>query len=105
MREAVLGEPDETTVVDRLVDQRRRRRPLREQRSERLAFVESEGCDIHQADDAGGVRAEGSHHLAAVGMADDDRRAGLPREDLPQACDVVSQRGQRELRRGDLVPR
>jgi len=73
--EVLLSEPDETTVIDGLVDQRRRHGPLCEQRAERLAFVESEGCDIHQAGDAWRVGTEGGDDLAAVGMADDDRRA------------------------------
>jgi hypothetical protein len=36
-------------------------------------------------------------------MADDDRRAGLPREDLTQTCDVVSQRREGKLWRGNPV--
>jgi hypothetical protein len=85
------------------VDQRRRHGPLCKQRAERLTLVESKGCDVDQADDAWGVGAEGCDDLAAVGMAGNDRRTRLQREDLTQTCDVVSQRGKRELRRGDPV--
>ena len=91
MIEGICCEPDETRVVDGLVDQRRRHRPLCEQRAERLTFVESEGCDVDQADDAGSVGAQGGDDLAAVGVADDNRRTGLPREDLAQTRDVVIQ--------------
>ena len=97
--EVVLGEPAEATRVGEQMRQCRRHRSLREQRSERLAFVEGERGDIDEPDDVRRVRAERGHDLAAVGVSDDDRRAVLKVEHLAQTGDVVGERGQRELRR------
>ncbi len=77
--------------------------PATEQRADRLALVEAEGGDVDEADDVRGVRAEGGHDLAAVRVADDDRRTGLPVEHLAQPGDVGGQRGLGELGRGDVV--
>jgi len=72
---------------------------------ERLALVQAEGRDVDEANDVGRVAAERGDDVPAVAVAGDNRRAGLPREDLSQPCDVVSERGLRELRRGDVVAR
>ena len=65
---------------------------LTHQRADRLTFVESERCDVHEADDVRRVRPERSHDLTAVGVTDDDRRAVLPGQHLAEANDVVCER-------------
>ena len=60
-------------------------------------------ADVDQPDDVRGVVAEGGDDLAAVGMAGDDRRAGLQAQDVTQTFDVVGDGAQSELRRGDVV--
>jgi hypothetical protein len=82
--------------------QRRGRRSRLEQRADRLALVEPEGRDGDQADRVRRFGAERGHDLAAVGMAGHERRTALEAQDVAQAIDVVGERGQRELRRGDV---
>src|SRR5947209_20496499 len=82
--------------------ERRRDRSLREQRPERLTLVEAEGGDVDEADDVWSVRAERGDDLAAVGVSDGNRGAVLELEHLAQPCDVVCERGQRELWRPHL---
>ena len=69
----------------------------------RLALVEPEGRDVDEPGDVRHVVAERGHDLAAVGVPDDDGRSVLPGEGLAQACDIVGEGGQRELRGGDGI--
>ena len=96
--EVVLGEPAIAARVGEQMRERRRHRPLREQRAERLALVEAERGDVDEADDVRSIGAERGDDLAAVGVSGDDRRAVLELEHLAQPGDVVGQRVQWELR-------
>lgn len=73
----------------------RHHRSLGEQLPDRFTLVESEGRDVHEADDVRRVPAERADDLATVRVACDDGRAVLTIEDLPEPCDVVRQGGQR----------
>src|SRR4029077_13569898 len=73
-----------------------------EKRAERFPFVEAERRDVDEAGDIRRVGAEGGHDLTAVGVSDDDGRAVLESQDLPQTGDVVGQRAQRKLWCSDL---
>ena len=97
LQEGVLRQPGEALLVDRQVRDRRRRRALAEQRADRLALVEAEPRDVHQADDVRCVRSERGDDLTAVGVRRDQRRLSLQRQDVAQLGDVVRQRRVREL--------
>src|ERR1700722_17690305 len=83
--------------------QRRGHRSLGQRRAERFALVQAERGDVDQARDIGVIRAERGDDLAAVGVPGDDGGAVLQVQHLAQPGNVIGERGQRELRRGDVV--
>ena len=103
VHKVVLGKPDKAPLVDELVAQRRRHGTLRQERTQRLAFIKPEGGDVDQTDDIGCVCAECCHDLTTVGVPNEDSRAILEGQHLAEPGDIVRQRGHRELGSCDLV--
>src|SRR5690348_14871847 len=101
--EVVFGQPPEAAGVGEQVRQRRGHRSLGQQPAQRFTLVQAERGDVDQAGDVRGVRAEGGHDLAAVGVPGDDGGAVLQVQHLAQPGNVVGQRGQRELGCGDVI--
>ena len=101
--EVVLGQPAEAVRIGEQVRQRRGHWSLRQQPAQRFTLVKAERGDVDQSGDVRGVRAQGGHDLAAVGVPGDDGGAVLEVQDLAQPGHVIGQRGQRELRCRDMV--
>jgi len=83
------GSQAKTLAVDDQVGQRRGRRSLFEQGTDRLALVEPERRDVDQARHVRRVRAQGGDDLAAVRVAGDQGRALLAGQHLAQPGDVI----------------
>src|SRR6476646_7829363 len=81
----------------------RGRRPLRQYRPDRLAFVDRDGRDVDQADDVWRVGAEPGDDLPTVGVAGDDGRTVLEGQYLAEPCDIIGQRREGKLWCRDVV--
>jgi hypothetical protein len=57
--EVIFRQPSEALLVDVKVRERRARRRLSEQGSDRFAFVKPEGSDVDQSDDVGASSPSG----------------------------------------------
>jgi hypothetical protein len=64
--EVVFGQPSEAVLVDVKVRERRARRRLSQQGSDRFAFVKPEGSDVDQSDDIRRIFTECRDDLTSV---------------------------------------